>query len=77
MPKFLVLALLSFMSGIVMIEAGVLSVLVSVAYRGSPGSLVPMLAGLALTALGSVALVLAVRLARRKDPGKGRPLFDG
>ncbi|MDR2354451.1 MAG: hypothetical protein LBF22_15095 [Deltaproteobacteria bacterium] len=67
MRKTLVLALLLFLSGVIYIEVGLCSILISIAYAQFKGSLVPALVGVIMIILGGVSITLVHRMIFRKE----------
>ncbi|MDR2612431.1 MAG: hypothetical protein LBG06_06255 [Deltaproteobacteria bacterium] len=76
MARNLIPAMLAFVLGLLLVEAGALSVCVSFAYSEVDGSAVPLLAGGLLILAGAAFVVLATRLLRRKD-ARRRSFFEG
>jgi uncharacterized membrane protein HdeD (DUF308 family) len=76
MRKNLIVAALAFFLGLLLTESGILSMMVSLAYSSAKGAPVPFLAGVVLIFVGSLCVVLSLRLLRRKDDRKRRPFFE-
>jgi energy-converting hydrogenase Eha subunit C len=69
------LGLVFFLLGILLMEIGILSVLVSIAYSDLKGSVIPAITGTLLILLGSFSVVRAKRRFLRKDENKESPLY--
>jgi hypothetical protein len=76
MNRHLVLAAALFALGLLLVECGALSVMVSLAYRVFFGSPVPFLAGIVLVVAGSFCVVRSLRIARRRGGRRGRAFFE-
>jgi uncharacterized membrane protein HdeD (DUF308 family) len=71
----LFLAFVFLILGVFLMEFGILSVLVSIAYSDLKGSVIPAISGTLLILFGSFSVVRAKRRFLKKDENKESPLY--
>jgi uncharacterized membrane protein HdeD (DUF308 family) len=72
--KFFV-SLFLFVLGIIILDTGILSVLVAIAYSDFKGSVVPAICGIFMVSLGGFFIVRAKRRLIKKDEKKEGTLY--